>query len=204
MDDLLRKIKVKPGTTPEDMAQIVNQAMTNAPITFSDEDLPKPQTFHNNALYIVVRTRGMTVPHVLVDGGSSLNICPEMTAKALGLKKKNMCLIPLPFMASIIMGRLPKGKIFLEIFINYSVHTVLFHVVNVPPTYNLLLGRTWIHNANAVPSTLHQCIKWSKGGMITTILGEDPEERLPQPMIPRPTFTSRYSQHPGGRRNQSQ
>ena len=34
LDDLLRKIKVKPGTTPEDMAQIVNQAMTNAPITF--------------------------------------------------------------------------------------------------------------------------------------------------------------------------
>ena len=26
--------------------------------------------------------------------------------------------------------------------------------------------------------------------MITTILGEDPEERLPQPMIPRPTFTA--------------
>ena len=61
LDDLLRKIKVKPGITPEDMAQIVNQAMTNAPITFSDEDLPKPHAFHNNALYIVVRTRGMTV-----------------------------------------------------------------------------------------------------------------------------------------------
>ena len=26
--------------------------------------------------------------------------------------------------------------------------------------------------------------------MITTVLGEDPEERLPQPMIPRPTFTA--------------
>ena len=63
-------------------------------------------------------------------------------------------------------------------------------MVNVPPTYNLLLGRIWIHNANAVPSTLHQCVKWSKGGMITTVLGEDPEERLPQPMIPRPSFTA--------------
>ena len=51
LEDLLRKIKVKPSTTPQDMAQIVNQAMTNAPITFSDEDLPKPHSFHNNALY---------------------------------------------------------------------------------------------------------------------------------------------------------
>ena len=50
LEDLLRKIKVKPSTTPQDMAQIVNQAMTNAPITFSDEDLPKPHSFHNNAL----------------------------------------------------------------------------------------------------------------------------------------------------------
>ena len=190
LDDLLKKIKVKPGTTPEDMAQIVNQAMTNAPITFSDEDLPKPHSFHNNALYIVVRTRGMTVPHVLVDGGSSLNICPEMTAKALGLKEEEYVPDPITIYGFDNHGQTAKGKIFLEIFINYSVHTVLFHVVNVPPTYNLLLGRTWIHNANAVPSTLHQCIKWSKGGMITTILGEDPEERLPQPMIPRPTFTA--------------
>ena len=190
LDDLLRKIKVKPGTTPEDMAQIVNQAMTNAPITFSDEDLPKPHTFHNNALYIVVRTRGMTVPHVLVDGGSSLNICPEMTAKALGIKEEEYTPDPITIYGFDNHGQTAKGKIFLEIFINYSVHTVLFHVVNVRQRINLLLGRTWIHNANAVPSTLHQCIKWSKGGMITTVLGEDPEERLPQPMIPRPTYTA--------------
>ena len=132
----------------------------------------------------------MTVPHVLVDGGSSLNICPEMTAKALGLKEEEYTPDPITIYGFDNHGQTAKGKIFLEIFINYSVHTVLFHVVNVPPTYNLLLGRTWIHNANVVPSTLHQCIKWSKGGMITTVLGEDPEERLPQPMIPRPTFTA--------------
>ena len=190
LDDLLRKIKVKPSTTPEDMAQIVNSAMTNAPITFLDEDLPKPHSFHNNALYIVVRVRGMTVPHVLVDGGSSLNICPEMTAKALGIKEEEYIPDPITIYGFDNHGQTAKGKIFLEVFINYSVHSVLFHVVNVPPTYNLLLGRTWIHNANAVPSTLHQCVKWSKGGMITTILGEDPEERLPQPMIPRPSFTA--------------
>ena len=189
LDELLRKIKVKPSTTPEDLAQIVNQAMTNMPITFSDEDLPKPHAFHNNAIYIMVRAKGMTLPHVLVDGGSSLNICQEMRAKVFDLKEEEFVSDPIIIYGFDNHGQIVKGKIFLDIFINYSVHTVLFHVVNVPPTYNLLLGRTWIHNANVVPSTLHQCIKWSKGGMITTILGEDPEERLPQPMIPRLTFT---------------
>jgi hypothetical protein len=190
LDDLLRKIKVKPSITPEDMAQIVNQAMTNAPITFSDEDLPKPHIFHNNALYVVIRTRGITVPHVLIDGGSSLNICPEMTAKALGIKEEEYIPNPITIYGFDNHGQIAKGKIFLEIFIDYSVHSVLFHIVNVPPMYNLLLGRPWIHNTNAVPSTLHQCVKWSKGGMITTVLSEDPEQRLAQPMVSRPTFTT--------------
>ena len=119
LDDLLRKIKVKPDTTPEDIAQIVNQEMTNAPITFSDEDLPKPHSFHNNALYIVVRTRGMAVPHVLVNGGSSLNICPEITAKALGLKEEEYVPDPITIYDFDNHGQTPKGKIFLEIFINY-------------------------------------------------------------------------------------
>ena len=190
LDDLLRKIKVKPSTTSEDMAQIVNSAMTNAPITFSDEDLPKPHSFLNNALYIVVRVRGMTIPHVLVNGGSSLNICPEMTTKTLGIKEEEYIQDPITIYGFHNHGQMAKGKIFLKVFINYSVHSVLFHVVNVPPTYNLLLERTWIHNANAVPFTLHQCVKWSEGGMITTVLGEDPEERLSQPMMPQPSFTT--------------
>ena len=110
LEDLLRKIKVKPSTTPQDMAQIVNQAMTNAPITFSDEDLPKPHSFHNNALYIVVRTRGMTVPHVLVDGGSSLNICPEMTAKALGLKEEEYTPDPITIYGFDNHGQTARGR----------------------------------------------------------------------------------------------
>ena len=110
LDDLLRKIKVKPNTMPEDLAQIVNQAMTNAPITFSDEDLPKPHSFHNNALYIVVRIRGMTVPHVLVDGGSSLNICPEMTAKALGLKEEEYVPDPITIYGFDNHGQTANGK----------------------------------------------------------------------------------------------
>ena len=94
------------------MAQIVNQAMTNAPITFSDEDLPKPHAFHNNALYIMVRTRGMTVPHVLVDGGSNLNICLEITAKALSLKEEEYVPDPITIYGFDNHGQTTKGKSF--------------------------------------------------------------------------------------------
>ncbi|KAK4713618.1 hypothetical protein R3W88_019525 [Solanum pinnatisectum] len=38
--------------------------------------------------------------------------------------------------------------------------------------YNLLLGRPWVHMARAVPSTLHQCVKFEWGRTEVTIHGE--------------------------------
>ncbi|KAF3776599.1 hypothetical protein EJ110_NYTH47762 [Nymphaea thermarum] len=63
------------------------QASENQSITFSEKDLSKWGYFHEDALYIVVRVNGMTVPHVLIDGGSGLNICPDLTAKTLGFRE---------------------------------------------------------------------------------------------------------------------
>ena len=37
---------------------------------------------------------------------------------------------------------------------------IKFQVLNIDSSYNLLLGRSWIHKAKAVASTLHQMIKF--------------------------------------------
>ncbi|KAF3772064.1 hypothetical protein EJ110_NYTH58847 [Nymphaea thermarum] len=63
------------------------QPSENQSITFSKKDLSKWGYFHEDALYIVVQINEMTVPHVLIDGGSDLNICPDLTAKALGFRE---------------------------------------------------------------------------------------------------------------------
>ncbi|GAA0143851.1 hypothetical protein LIER_04437 [Lithospermum erythrorhizon] len=47
--------------------------------------------------------------------------------------------------------------------------TSKFHVIDAKTTYNMLLGRPWIHSNNIVPSTLHQCFKYSKDGVKMTI-----------------------------------
>ncbi|KAF3773375.1 hypothetical protein EJ110_NYTH55459 [Nymphaea thermarum] len=62
------------------------QPSENQSITFSKKDLSKWRYFHEDALYIVVQINEMTVPHVLIDGGSGLNICPDLSAKALGIR----------------------------------------------------------------------------------------------------------------------
>ncbi|GAA0145329.1 hypothetical protein LIER_05550 [Lithospermum erythrorhizon] len=37
----------------------------------------------------------------------------------------------------------------------------------------MLLRRPWIHSNNVIPSTLHQCFKYSKDGVERTIKAED-------------------------------
>ncbi|GAA0167884.1 hypothetical protein LIER_22723 [Lithospermum erythrorhizon] len=37
----------------------------------------------------------------------------------------------------------------------------------------MLLGKPWIHANNVVPSTLHQCFKYTKNGVEKTVLADD-------------------------------
>jgi len=45
-----------------------------------------------------------------------------------------------------------------------------FQVLDIPASFNLLLGRPWIHAIEAVPSTLHQKVK--QGNHVISILGD--------------------------------
>ena len=46
--------------------------------------------------------------------------------------------------------------------------------MDISPFYNCLLGRLWIHIAEAVPSTLHQKIKFvTKGQLVCVSVEED-------------------------------
>ncbi|CAL2276467.1 unnamed protein product [Prunus armeniaca] len=47
----------------------------------------------------------------------------------------------------------------------------LFHVIDAKTSYNLLLRRSWVHENGIVPSTLHQCFKFYRGG-VKKILGD--------------------------------
>ena len=60
-----------------------------------------------------------------------------------------------------------------------------FIVMDINPSYNCLLGRPWIHMASAVPSTLHQKVKFVvEENLITVVAKED--------MIATTTITTPY------------
>lgn len=45
--------------------------------------------------------------------------------------------------------------------------------MDIQPVYFCLLGRSWIHGAGAVTSTLYQKTKFPSGSKIVTICGEE-------------------------------
>ncbi|RVW11749.1 hypothetical protein CK203_089738 [Vitis vinifera] len=82
---------------------------------------------------------------VLLDNGSALNVCPLVTAIALGFSPDDFGL--LHRLLELMMGL--RGQIW--------------------SSFNLLLGRPWIHEAGAIPSSLHQKVKFIHEGRIITI-----------------------------------
>jgi hypothetical protein len=161
----------------------------NSPTIFSDADLPNGGASHNDALYIVVEARGTRISHVLIDGGASLNICPQQIARTMDIRQADLTPSSIFIHGYDGTGQPCLGCICLELNISETYHQVLFHVVDIEPSFNLLLGRPWIHATNAVPSTLHQCVKWTHNMETVTIYAEDRQNRLVHPMIPVPTYT---------------
>ena len=69
-------------------------------------------------------------------------------------------------------GQRALGKVRLELFMDDMESNALFHVINVKTTYNMLLGRPWIHQNGVVSSTLHQCFKYCRNGEVKTVVAD--------------------------------
>ena len=49
---------------------------------------------------------------------------------------------------------------------------VEFQVLNIASCFNMLLGRSWIHDTEAIPSSLYQKVRFPHEGAIVTIYGD--------------------------------
>nr|XP_016469151.1 PREDICTED: uncharacterized protein LOC107791578 [Nicotiana tabacum] len=65
-----------------------------------------------------------------------------------------------------------KGKIILLVNVAGTVQNTKFYVIEGDMRYNPLIGRPWIHNMRAAPSTLHQIIKFPTEEGVKTVYGE--------------------------------
>ena len=61
------------------------------------------------------------------------------------------------------------GTLTLKLMIGPIVFQVMFHILRIPVSFNLLLGRPWIHSADAIPSSLHLKEKFIHDRQVITI-----------------------------------
>ena len=149
---------------------VSNDQVVEGPITFNDADIQNVQ-MHDDALVISLLIANCLTKRILVDAGSSVNIIYLQTVKELQLESQ---IIKAPTVLVFGNGTPDRtiGEISLMTFAAGINALVKFQVMDCPSTYNALLGRPWIHQMKAVPSTLHQSIKFSTPWGVREIKGD--------------------------------
>ena len=138
-------------------------------IVFSDDDLPPDGPDHTSPLYISIGCLGRRVPSVVLDNGSALNVCPLATTITLSYAPTDFGPSTQTIQAYDSSRREVMGTLEIELLIGPTTFPTLFQVLRIPTSFNLLLGRPWIYRTGAIPSSLHQKVKFIHDGQVITV-----------------------------------
>ncbi|XP_069146002.1 uncharacterized protein [Solanum lycopersicum] len=147
------------STSSDNVAAMIYQVIRGHRISCCDDEFPVEGRSYNKALHVTVICHGKVVNQFLVDYGSGLNICPLSTLKQLRFDLEKLEQNQVNVRAFDGVQRDILGAVNLTIQMGPIKFEVKFQVLDIDTSYNFLLGRSFIHMAGAVPSTLHQMMK---------------------------------------------
>ncbi|XP_059635687.1 uncharacterized protein LOC132277862 [Cornus florida] len=130
-----------------------------AQIKFDRTDLLHIQTPHEDPLVVSLTVAESLACRVLIDPGSSANIMPRITFDRLEIKPEKLKPTRNPLLGFDGKWVDPIGMVEVTVQATERVLTESFVVIEIHPSYNLLMGRGWIHRVQGVPSTLHQVMR---------------------------------------------
>ncbi|XP_070019634.1 uncharacterized protein [Nicotiana sylvestris] len=154
----------------------VRHVLEEESITFDDADVDGVLTPHNDALVISLLVHDTNMKRVLIDPGSSVN---TILLRVLNEMQAEDKLVPKAHTLSRFDNSsiVTKGEVAFTTFAEQVVKDTKFHVTEMEMTYNMILGRPWIHEMDAVPSTLHQVIKFTSPWGVRQIRGDQQTSR---------------------------
>ncbi|XP_016752399.1 uncharacterized protein [Gossypium hirsutum] len=154
--------------------RLVNNISADNFISFSDDKIQPGGMGSTKALHITTRCKGYTLPEILIDNGSALNVLALSTLSRLPIDISHIKTCQNIVRAFDGTERKVMGRIEIPLLIGPNTYEVDFLVMDIRPSYNCLLGRPWIHSARAIPSSLHQRLKLvTEGRLITVNVEED-------------------------------
>ncbi|MGV7988821.1 retropepsin-like aspartic protease, partial [Mycobacterium kansasii] len=127
---------------------------------------------HNRPLMIEGYICGKKIKQIMIDNGSTVNLLPLSMIGKLGYRRFDLRPSGMMIQGFNQDGQRALGKITITMEVGELTTTVVCHVINAVTTYNLLLGRPWIHQYSIVPSTLHQCFKYCKDGIQCKVMAD--------------------------------
>ncbi|KAH0664110.1 hypothetical protein KY290_027749 [Solanum tuberosum] len=142
-------------------------------ITFTDNDLLFGETLHNCPLYIVGHVLEKKINRILIDEASRVNILPIHTLKELGITTGELSESRLLIKRFNQGGQRSKGSIKLDIHMKDLRSSAWMHVIDAKTSYNILLGRPWVHENRIVSSSYYQCLKYLEGDIERKIIADD-------------------------------
>ncbi|KAH0723844.1 hypothetical protein KY285_005029 [Solanum tuberosum] len=142
-------------------------------ITFTVNDFLFGETLHNRPLYMVGHMREKKINRILIDEGSGVNILPIHTLKELGIMTEELSESRLLIQGFNQGGQRSIGSIKLEIHMEDLRSSAWMHVIDAKSSYNILLGRPWVHENRIVSSSYYQCLKYLEYGIERKIVADD-------------------------------
>ncbi|XP_021767502.1 uncharacterized protein LOC110731890 [Chenopodium quinoa] len=130
---------------------------------------------HHDGLVISLPVGNCMIKRILVNNGSSANSIMIDTLKHMNIDEKSI--VNKSTMLVGFSGETKKtsGEITLATYTKGINLQVKFLVIDTLSSYNMILGRPWIHEMKAIPSTYHKVIKFPTRWGIQEIKG-DPKE----------------------------
>jgi hypothetical protein len=128
---------------------------------------------HLKALYLKGYINGQPVNKMLVDTGVAVNIMLYSVLRHLG--RSHGDLIKTNVTLSDFNGQTSEAQGVLSVDLTVGNKTVptSFFIVNSKSTYNVLLGRDWIHTNCCIPSIMHQCLIQWDGDEVEVVHADD-------------------------------
>uniref|UniRef100_A0A2N9H9C9 Integrase catalytic domain-containing protein n=1 Tax=Fagus sylvatica TaxID=28930 RepID=A0A2N9H9C9_FAGSY len=149
-----------------------HDSSVNGTISFSDSDLQDVQLPHNDPLVITLRIGNYDVKRVLVDQGSFAEVMYQELYEKLGLGKSDLTEFGSPVFGFSGESVIPLGKTTLLVLTGPINLQTEFIVIQAPSPYNAIMGRSWLHKMKAIPSILHQKLRFPTKDGVMEINGD--------------------------------
>ncbi|XP_021990920.1 uncharacterized protein LOC110887651 [Helianthus annuus] len=150
-----KEAKAERGDKPTGMTMLTNDKV----ITFDSDDRDNIQDPHHDRLVITLYVANHFVLRILVDNGSSVNIIQLETFKKMDIPQTEITSKSTVLVGFSGEAKNTTGEIKLPVYVEGVNSLQRFCVMDLLSCYNIILGRPWIHDMKAVPSTYHQCVK---------------------------------------------